>query len=67
MARKRPEKAKVPATVEAPTKPVRLDLDPETHRLLRLVAAADDKSMAAFARDLVAVSVREEAKRRGFR
>jgi hypothetical protein len=45
---------------EVQTKPVRLDLDPETHRKLRVVAAEEGKPMAVFARDVVA----EEVERR---
>jgi predicted HicB family RNase H-like nuclease len=66
MARKRTERKKMPATAEPKTKPVRLDLQPDAHRLLRLVAASEGMSMAAYARDVVERHVREEAERRGF-
>ena len=66
MARKKQEQ-EVPATAEAKTKPVRLDLEPEVHRLLRLVAADDEKSMAAYARDVLEEVLRQEAKRRGIK
>lgn len=49
------------------TNPVRLDLSPETHRLLRRVAADEDKSMAAYARDLLESHLKDEAKRRGIK
>ncbi len=42
------------------TKPVRLDLSPETHRKLRLVAAENGKPMAVYARDLVEQCVEKE-------
>lgn len=67
MARKRAEEPKVPEIAEPQTKPVRLDLDPETHRLLRRVAADEDKSMAAYAREAISAHLREEAKRRGIK
>ena len=43
----------LPASAEArPTKAVRLDLDADLHKRLRMAAAAD-KSMAAYARDVI--------------
>jgi plasmid stability protein len=66
MARKKPEKTEMPAT-ETETKPVRVDLPPDVHRLLRLVAADEGVSMAAYARDSLEQSVRAEAKRRGLK
>ena len=52
--KKRPEKPQMSATAEPraelKTKPVRLDLPPNVHRLLRLVAADDEMSMASYAR-----------------
>jgi predicted HicB family RNase H-like nuclease len=66
MARKKTEK-KMPAEAETKIRPVRLDLTPEVHRLLRLVAADEDVSMAAFARDIVEERLREEAKKRGIK
>lgn len=50
MARKSEEKTEMPATAEPKLKPVRLDLSPEEHKLLRVHAALADMSMAAFAR-----------------
>ena len=44
---------KMPATAEPKTKPVRLDLTLDVHRLLRVAAAKADKSMAAYARDVL--------------
>jgi hypothetical protein len=40
------------------TKPVRLDLSPEVHQMLRVVAAEHSKPMAVFARELVEHAVR---------
>ena len=65
MARKKATKP-VPAT-EVETKPVRLDLTPEVHRLLRIVSADAGQSMAAFARDIMESVLRDEAKRRGLK
>lgn len=58
MARKKSEQPKVPAAAETKTKPVRLDLEPELHRMLRVVAAEAGKPMAVFARELVEETVR---------
>jgi plasmid stability protein len=51
MARKK-EVTHVPAT-EPAVKAVRLELDPDMHRQLRIEAAKLDKSMAAVVRDLI--------------
>jgi hypothetical protein len=65
MAKKKTEKAAMPAAAEPKaeaepkTKPVRLDLSPEVHRMLRVVAAEQDLPMAVFARDVVERTVRE--------
>lgn len=48
-------------------KPVRVDLPPDVHDLLRLVAAYRRVSMAALAREFVERMVRDEAKERGIR
>lgn len=48
-------------------KPVRVDFDPETHHLLRKVAADEGVSMAAFARTTLEKVIRDEAKRRGIK
>lgn len=53
MARRKSETPKMPATAEPKTKPVRLDLSPETHHMLRMVAAQENKPMAVFAREVV--------------
>lgn len=58
--------AAVPETTEK-TRPVRLDLPPKAHRLLRLVAADEDISMAAFARDKLVELLEIEAKKRGIK
>jgi hypothetical protein len=49
MARKKVG-TKMPVATETKTKPVRLDLTPEDHHLLRKRAADANMSMAAFAR-----------------
>jgi hypothetical protein len=49
MARKKKDEP-MPAAVEPKLKPVRLDLSPEEHKLLRIRAAEGEKSMSAFAR-----------------
>jgi hypothetical protein len=54
MGRKKTESTNMAGTTaeaEAKTKPVRLDLTPEIHRMLRVVAAEDGKAMASYARD----------------
>lgn len=66
MARKR-AKTMVQSEVEETTHAVRLDLPTRTHKLLRRVAAAEDVSMASYARDLIARHLEEEAKRRGIK
>ena len=66
MARKTGKKA-MPATADVETKPVRLDLPPDVHRLLRIVAADEDISMAAYARKSLEAHLREEVKRRGLK
>jgi predicted HicB family RNase H-like nuclease len=67
MARKRVEKPVIASPAETKLKPVRLDLEPDVHRLLRLVAAHDGASMASYARDALENHVREEAKKRGIK
>jgi plasmid stability protein len=68
MAKKKTETPQVPPVIEeTQTRPVRLDLAPEIHRLLRLVAADEEKSMAAYARDALADHLTEEAKKRGIK
>jgi plasmid stability protein len=65
MARKKAEGPKVEP--EAKLKPVRLDLSPRAHRLLRMVAAHEDASMAAYARDALTRLLETEARRLGIR
>jgi plasmid stability protein len=60
MARKKTEPPKMPVAEEVRTKPVRLDLDPELHQKLRVVAAKHGKPMAVFARELVEKAVNAE-------
>jgi hypothetical protein len=68
MARKKSEQPKMPAVAdEIKTKPVRLDLSPEIHQMLRVVAAEEGKPMAVFAREVVENVVRERYKDRGRR
>jgi hypothetical protein len=52
MARKKVE-VKMSATAEVKVKPVRLDLTPEDHHLLRKKAADANMSMAAYARMMI--------------
>jgi hypothetical protein len=66
MARKRTEKKEMVAA-EPALRPVRLDLTPEIHRLLRLVSADEEMSMAAYARDALGTVLKEEAKKRGIK
>lgn len=56
MARKKAEQPKMPVA-EPKTKPVRLDLEPELHQRLRVVAAEQGKPMAVFAREIVEQTV----------
>ena len=64
----RAKKTKMQATTEdTKAKPVRLDLSPESHRILRIVSSHADQSMAAYARDVVDQHIRAEAKRLGIR
>jgi hypothetical protein len=65
MGRKKTEPTKMPAAAESKIKPVRLDLDPEVHRMLRVVAAEQGKPMSIFARELVEKTVRTLYGKRG--
>ena len=65
MAKKRAEKPTMPVTTEVKTKAVRLDLEPEMHRMLRVVAAEQGQTMSVFARELVEKTVREMYGKRG--
>jgi predicted HicB family RNase H-like nuclease len=66
--KKREEKPMMPAeSIEAETRPVRLDIPRDVHRLLRLLAADAEVSMASYAREALANHVREEAKRKGIK
>jgi hypothetical protein len=67
MAKKAGRKAMAATAQQTEHKAVRLDLTPEAHRLLRMVAAHAGLSMAAYARDSLERLVREEAKRRGIK
>jgi plasmid stability protein len=61
MAKKKVEKPEA----DEKRQPVRVDLDPETHKMLRVVAAEAGLSMSAFARQLVEQTVRERYGKRG--
>lgn len=64
MARKKAEKPEMPTTAEPKVKPVRLDLTPEEHKMLRLEAAEEETSMNMLARQiLVQALVARRAKR----
>jgi len=52
-------------TAEPTTKPVRLDLTPDVHRLLRLAAAEADKSMASYAREIIEEHLHQNEKPKG--
>ena len=67
MAKKKRDDNEMPDVAEPKLKPVRLDLSPGVHRLLRLIAADEDVSMAAYARDAIEQHLRGEAKRRGIK
>jgi predicted HicB family RNase H-like nuclease len=69
MPRKSPRGAEMPVKLvsEPKLKPVRLDLAEDVHRLLRLVAADEGVSMAAYARDAFERHLREEAAKRGIK
>jgi|GEM_PF-3774492 len=67
MATKKPGRPKVERTEDEILRPVRVDLTPEVHKLLRKVAADADVSMAALARTAVEEYAREEFKRRGLK
>lgn len=61
MARKKVEKT-MPAAETASLKAVRLDLEPDLHKQLRVEAAKQDKSMAALVRDLVVAYLADRPK-----
>jgi len=67
MARKKKAEAEMETTTEPTTRPVRLELPVRGHRLLRLIAADADTSMATYARDTVMRHLEEEAKKRGIK
>jgi predicted DNA-binding protein len=61
MARKKTEARPMTVTAEpeVKTKPVRLDLSPDLHQMLRVVAAEQGKPMAVFAREIVEKTIKE--------
>lgn len=69
MARKKEEPKEMPAVApeKTETKPVRLDLSLRSHRLLRLIAAQHDKSMAAFAKETLDETLERLAKELGIK
>ena len=67
MARKKKEAEPMPAVAPPELKPVRVDLSPDVHKLLRLVSADAGVSMASFARAALEQVVRVEAKNRGLK
>lgn len=67
MGRKKKEQEMPAVEDKADVRPVRLDLAPDVHRLLRLLAADEEVSMAAYARDHLAALLRDEAKRKGIK
>lgn len=67
MASKKAEKKDMATTAEPTLKAVRVELPQDAHRLLRLLAADDEVSMAAFARDTLESALREIAKHRGIK
>ena len=58
-------KKAMPAQAEVKTMPVRLDLPPNLHRLLRIVSSYRNESMASAARNLLADALEEEARKYG--
>lgn len=66
MAKKRSTK-KMEAVAEPKMMPVRVDLDPKDHDLLRLVAAKERMSMARYAKVVLTRIVREQAEEKGLR
>jgi hypothetical protein len=64
MAKKRSPK-KMEAVAEPRLMPVRVDLEPEHHDRLRLVAAKKRMSMARFAKTILVETVRRMAKEEG--
>lgn len=68
MAKKKDEpKLAAETEVKPEVKPVRLDMTERGHRLLRLVAAYEDKSMAAYARETLEAILEQKAKDMGLK
>lgn len=61
MARKKPEKKDVPAT-QAALKLVRLEIPPEYHRDLRIIAAKQETTMAVLARRVMQEFIDQQRK-----
>jgi hypothetical protein len=53
--------------VKPKLRPIRLDLDPEVYRMLRVVSGDLDMSMARYARELLSREIRRDMKERGLR
>lgn len=66
MAKKRSPK-KMQAVALPKPQPVRVDLDPKVHHLLRQVAAKDNMSMSKFARMMLTNIVVERAEKEGIK
>jgi predicted HicB family RNase H-like nuclease len=64
MPRKKSDEGKPVDATGIEMKAVRVEISPEMHRLLRRVAAADDMSMAAYAKERLEKIIREDAKRK---
>jgi hypothetical protein len=67
MAKKKRAEVQTESVAEPTSRPVRLELPVRGHRLLRLIAADADMSMATYARDTVMRHLEEEAKKRGIK
>lgn len=67
MAKKKPGAKDMTTAAEPMTKPVRVELPDDVHRMLRKVAADEGVSMAEFARETVKRVVTDEFKRRGLK
>ncbi len=67
MARKKTGAKDMTTAAEPTTKPVRVELADDLHRMLRKLAADENVSMAAFARETLERVIREEFKRRGLK
>lgn len=67
MAKRKTEEKEMLTAAETTVKPVRVELAPSLHKLLRKVAADEGVSMAAFARTAMERVILEEAAKRGIK